>query len=116
MNAPVLAVRTRALRRKPTVRLVWLYLATSLPLHEAHVIKVASTAEQLAIPRRRIRNALRLLVRHGYLHCETKATMGTPGSYRFGPRAFVRGMAGPTGVHVAPVRPTAQLSLLGEGL
>jgi hypothetical protein len=96
--------------------LVWLYLATSLPLYEAQVIKVASTAELLGIPRRRMRNALRLLVRYGYLICETKATMGTPGAYRFGPRAFLRGLPAPTGVRVAPVRPTAQLSLLGEGL
>lgn len=112
MTAPVLAIRVRALRRRPTVRVVWIYLATSLPLHDPQVIKVARTAGLLGIPRRRMRNALRLLVRHGYLRCETAPTMGTPGAYCFGPRAFARGTAEATGVHVAPVRPSPQLSLL----
>lgn len=91
MSAPVLAIRVRALRRRPTVRVVWIYLATSLPLHDPQVIKVARTAGLLGIPRRRMRNALRLLVRHGYLRCETAPTMGTPGAYCFGPRAFAHG-------------------------
>jgi len=109
---PTLAIRARALRRKPTVRLVWLYLATSLPLQEAQVVKVASTAFLLGIPKRRMRHALRLLVRHGYLACATAPTMGTPGAYRFGPRAYARGAAPvTTGAALSPAAPLAQLSL-----
>lgn len=93
MTAPrvVLAIRVRALRRRTTIRLVWLYLATSLPLHTPHTIKVARTASLLGLPRRRMRIALQELVRYGYLDCCTPATAGTPGTYRFGPRALATG-------------------------
>lgn len=114
MSAPrvVLAIRVRALRRKTSVRLVWMYLATSLPLHEPMTIKVARTAALLGIPKRRMRAALDQLVRFHYLVRVAPATAGTPGMYRFGRRATASAL--PTGDSAAPVPASDQLLLIEE--
>lgn len=102
----ILAIRARPLRRHTTVRLVWLYLATSLPLHTEQIVKVGRTATLLGLKKARVRMALQLLVRYGYLESVRPATAGTPGSYRFGPKA--------TGPVKAPDRASTPLPLFDQ--
>jgi DNA-binding IclR family transcriptional regulator len=101
-----LILTARALRRHTTVKFVWLYLAKSLPLDQPQTIKVGRTARQIGLKPQRVRDALRLLVDHGYLVCIAPPTGGSPGTYQFGPRAYLTAR---TGAAVAPVADGAPL-------
>lgn len=110
-----LAIRHPALIRVAGVKIVWVYLASNLPLQTQQPIKITRTAATIGIKRRTMRRALRSLVRYRYLDCVVAPTAGTPGEYVFGPRAYgkpVRSVPRPNGVQQGPRPDDEQLPLL----
>lgn len=106
------ALRSKRLRRHSAVKLVWLWIASSLSADVAAVVKVGATASALGLKRSTVRAALKLLVSLRYLHCTTPATAGTPGEYVLGARALRNPTwVPPTGPARAPARPLEELPL-----
>lgn len=110
-----LAIRHPALIRAAGVKIVWVYLASNLPLQTQQPIKITRTAATLGIKRRTMRRALHSLVAYRYLDCIVPPTAGTPGEYVFGPRAYgkpTRGVPRPKGAPQGPRPDEEQLPLL----
>lgn len=91
-------LETRALRdariRKHDAIVVFLFVAPTLNAESPKAVKVRSTATGLDMKRRRVRDALRLLVTLGYLVQAEVAGTGTAGTY----------LLPPTGARTAPVQ------------
>lgn len=61
--------RDKALKSRPTVQMVYVFLLTELDFVEARRVKIAIRAEELEIRKQTMIDALNLLVKRGYL-CE----------------------------------------------
>ena len=81
-------IRLPAIRHRIAVKYLWRYLVDSYDLREAQVIKIRQTATELGLKPRTMRRALALLVEHRYLDVVVPVTLGTPGEYIAGPRAY----------------------------
>ena len=108
-------LRAKRFRRRPAVKLFWLWWAPALSVSVPITISVRATAEATGLKPDNVRRALRLLLRLRYLHCTKPTTDGTAGEYVAGPRA-VRDpqWVPPAGTAGGPVRPLHELPLVRE--
>lgn len=105
-------LRAKRFRRRPAVKIFWLWWAPALSPSVPITISVRATALATGLKVDNVRRAIRLLVALRFLHCTKPATDGTAGEYVAGPRA-VRdpNWTPPAGTVGGPVRPIEELPL-----
>lgn len=108
---PVIALRSKRLRRHSAVKLVWLWIVPGLSAETPAIVKVGATAAALGLKRATVRRALRVLVGFRYLHCATPATASTAGEYVLGARALLLPASSPRGPVRAPSPALEELPL-----